>query len=637
MLKDTTINTNGVLNAIADPVLIIDKDFKTVFVNNAALELCGMGREEVIGRNCHEISHHCPVPCAPPEICPHRAVFATGKPSRVTHKHYCADGQEKTFSITASPIKDADGNVVQMLEVLRDVTEAENTANALQKSEALMKNILESIDEGFIIIDPDFKIISANKAYCKQVKCIIENVVGKHCYEVSHHRDKPCFEAGEECAPARTFKTGNPSLAIHTHYDSEDRPVYIETRSYPIKDQSGAATAVIETLINITEVRKLEEQLRHAQKMEAIGTLAGGIAHDFNNILSVITGHGSLMELHLKAGDPSLPHLKEMLAASERAARLTRGLLAFSRKQVMDLKAVNVNTIIADFRKMLERIIGEDIELRVTAAPEELIVHADTGQIEQVLMNLATNARDAMPHGGSLLIELGSMTMDDHFINANGFGGPGKYAVISVTDTGTGMDEATRMRIFEPYFTTKDLGSGTGLGLSIAFGIVKQHKGFLKCQSEAGKGTTFKIYLPVAAAAVDQGGAAAVTSPARGAETILVAEDDPVVRNLTRLVLHEFGYFVIEAVDGEDAVSKFKDNQDRIQLLLLDVIMPKKNGKEVYEEIKAINPDIRTLFVSGYAMDLMQDKGVPADSAFLQKPVSPRDLLIKIRDVLDRQ
>ena len=632
-----TIQTNEILDALADPVLIIDRDFKIVFVNNAALELCGVRREEVIAKKCHEISHHCPVPCVPPETCPHRMVFTTGKPSQVTHKHYCTEGKERIFSITASPIMDADGNIVQMIEVLRDITEAENTASALEKSETLMKNILESVDEGFIIIDPDFKIISANQAYCRQVKCKTENILGKHCYEVSHHSAEPCFHAGEECAPNRTFKTGAPSLAVHTHYDSENKPVYIETRSYPVKDQSGAVTAVIETLNNITEVRMLEEQLRHAQKMEAIGTLAGGIAHDFNNILSVITGYGSLVEMHLKAGDPSLPYLKEMLAASQRAARLTRGLLAFSRKQVMTLKAVNINDMLADFRKMLERIIGEDIELRVTAAPEVLIVKADTGQIEQVLMNLATNARDAMPHGGSLSIELGSMTMDDYFISTNGFGEPGKYAVLSIADTGTGMDEATRLRIFEPYFTTKELGRGTGLGLSIAFGIVKQHKGFLKCQSEPGKGTTFKIYLPVSAALAAQGKEIGMTSPERGMETILIAEDDPVVRNLTRLVLHEFGYSVIEAVDGEDAVSKFKDNQDRIKLLLLDVIMPKKNGKEVYEEIKVMRPDIKTIFVSGYAMDLMQDKGVPDGSAFLQKPVQMRDLLIKIRDVLDRQ
>lgn len=374
-----------ILENISDGVLIIDRDYKIVFMNSAALELCGMSREAVVGRNCHEISHNCPVPCVPPKICPHREVFATGKPSKVKHKHCCTEGKEKIFSISASPLTDADGHVFQMLEVLRDITEEENTTKALQKNEALLQNILESVGEGFIVVDKDFRIISANRAYCRQVKCKNENILGKHCYEVSHHLDKPCFQAGEECAPSRTFNTGKPSMAIHTHYDSEGKPVYVETRSYPIKDQSGTVSAVIETLNDITEVRKLEEQLRHAQKMEAIGTLAGGIAHDFNNILSVITGYGGLMEMHLKTNDSALPHLKEMLAASKRAAQLTSGLLAFSRKQVMNMRAVRINNIIVDFRKMLERIIGEDIELRVTAAPEELIINADTGQIEQVL------------------------------------------------------------------------------------------------------------------------------------------------------------------------------------------------------------------------------------------------------------
>ncbi len=651
MHRNELTSVEEVLNSIADPILISDRDYKIVFVNKAALALCGLHLDKVAGKTCHEVSHHCPTPCAFPEKCPHRKVFSTGEPSQVKHTHCYREGEERTFSITASPIKDGYGNVTNMIEVLRDITDDEKMAvllkttlsdleisgHALQKSEALMKSILDSVDEGFIIIDPDYRIISANKAYCKQVKCKTEDIIGKHCFEVSHHREGPCFIAGEECAPKRTYGTGAPSVAIHTHYDSEGNSVYIETRSYPIKNKSGAVTGVIETLNNITEVKRLEDQLRHSQKMEAIGTLAGGIAHDFNNLLSAIIGYGDLMQMKMREDDPFLPHLKEILKAGEKAASLTNGLLAFSRKQVMDMKAVNINDIITELRKILERIIGEDIEFSVIASPEDLIIRADTGQIEQVLMNLSSNARDAMPHGGLLTVEAGLIPAGNNFITTHGFGEPSQYAMITVKDTGTGMDEATRQRIFEPYFTTKEVGRGTGLGLSIAFGIVRQHKGFIDCLSEKGKGTTFNIYLPLAATEAEKNAVEASVSPTGGGETVLLAEDDATIRTLTKELLADFGYTVIEAADGEEAVSKFKANRDRIKLLLLDVIMPKKSGKAACEEIRRLSPDIKTLFISGYARDFMQNRGVLENGIeFMQKPVTPTVLLNKIRAILDK-
>jgi PAS domain S-box-containing protein len=639
------------LNSISDSILVIDKDFKIVFANEAVLNLCSVSGEDLIGRYCHEISHRYPTPCSLPEICPHQEVFATGKSISVKHTHYCHDGQAKIFSISASPIAASEGRIIQMIELLRDITEEENNANslrkalldleitdaALSKSEAFMRNILESIDEGFIIIDPEFRIVSANKAYCRQVKCSVESVTGKHCYEISHHLEKPCFWNGEECAPSRTFKTGAPSLAIHTHFDSAGKPLYIETRSYPIRDEAGNVTEVIETLNNITDMRRLEEQLRHAQKMEAIGTLAGGIAHDFNNLLSVIIGYGDLLQWHMNKEDPFFGHLKAILDAGNRAAQLTKGLLAFSRKQVMELKSVNICCIIANFKNMIERILGEDIELRIIPADKDMIIIADPGQIEQVLMNLATNARDAMPHGGVLAIQTKSITMDSSFINIHGFGEPGGYVLISASDTGTGMEDATRLRIFEPYFTTKELGKGTGLGLSIVFGIVRQHKGFLDCLSEPGQGTSFMLYLPIALSEEEKEDNRETAATSIGTETILLAEDDPTVRTLIRQILAESGYAVIESVDGEDAVNKFKDNRDRVQLLLLDVIMPKKSGKEAYEDIWSMMPDIRAIFLSGYARDLIQDRGVFDNGPeFIQKPVLPKELLRKIREVLDR-
>jgi nitrogen-specific signal transduction histidine kinase/CheY-like chemotaxis protein len=403
-----------------------------------------------------------------------------------------------------------------------------------------------------------------------------------------------------------------------------------------MKDASGNLYAVIQTISNITEKRNLEDQLRHIQKMEAIGTLAGGIAHDFNNLLNVILGYGGLMQMRIKPDDPLAQQLKEILAAGERATHLTKGLLTFSRKQVMEVKVVNLNEIIDGFKKMLARIIGEDIELRISKADEDLIIKADIVQIEQVLMNLAANARDAMQKGGILAIHTEAVQIDKEFIKAHGYGEPYKYALITVSDTGTGMDEKTCGRIFEPYFTTKELGRGTGLGLSIVYGIVKQHNGYINCYSEYGRGTTFRIYLPLVKETAEGIEAAETALPAGGDETILLAEDDPNVRKFLKDVLEGFGYIVIEAVDGEEAVKRFREYKDAIKLLLFDIIMPKKNGKDAYEDIKGIRHDIKALFLSGYARDIIQKFGIENGIEFISKPVSSVELLRKVREVLDK-
>ncbi|MBI5749612.1 MAG: PAS domain S-box protein [Nitrospinae bacterium] len=389
------------------------------------------------------------------------------------------------------------------------------------------------------------------------------------------------------------------------HYDfkgitKNKETIYVEV--YGSKTVYRGRPAVIGTLLGITERKKFEEQLRHAQKMEAIGQLVGGIAHDFNNMLNAIIGFGDLMQMNMKKDDLNRGHLKEILKAGERAAHLTQSLLAFSRKQIIDPKPQNLNEIIKGVEKFLMKIIGEDIELKVKGGEGgfgDLTVFADRGQIEQVLMNLATNARDAMPDGGDLIMETEVIQMDEEYIKNHGYGESGTYALLAVTDSGTGMDEATRQRIFEPFFTTKELGRGTGLGLAMVYGIVKQHNGYINVYSEPQKGTTFKIYLPlIKSEAAESVGITPDVYPKGGTETVLVAEDDRAVRKLTRSILERFGYKVIMVEDGEDAIEKFMENKEEIQLLLLDVIMPKKNGKEVYEEIKKINPGIKTLFLS---------------------------------------
>jgi len=532
------------------------------------------------------------------------------------------------------PARDEIGALARSFNLMTD--KLKETIEGLHQSDAFTKNILESIDEGFVVIDREYRIISANRAYCEQLKMPAADVIGRHCHEVSHHLSKPCFLEGVECASVKTFKTGMPYVASHTHYDSENNAVYLEEKSYPVIDAAGEVTSVIETLNNISEKRRLEEQLRHAQKMDAIGTLAGGIAHDFNNMLSVIIGYGELMQMRMKKDDPLLTQLMEMLAASNRAAQLTKGLLLFSRKEELKLKPIIIKELIGGFKKMLGRIIGEDIELRITISDEDLTVMADRGHIEQVLLNLASNARDAMPVGGVFSVATQVARIDRKFVTTHGYGEPGDYALISVTDTGIGMDERTRERIFEPYFTTKEVGRGTGLGLSIIFGIVRQHKGYIFCYSEPGQGTEFKIYLPLVK--LDGSAMEVIESvvPQGGSETLLIAEDDLAVRNMTKATLESFGYRVIEAMNGEDAVNKFREHQKSIQLLVFDLIMPVKNGRDAYEDIKAISPDIHVVFMSGYTADIIKDKGMLEDGLeFISKPASPNELLRKVREALD--
>jgi CheY-like chemotaxis protein len=368
-----------------------------------------------------------------------------------------------------------------------------------------------------------------------------------------------------------------------------------------------------------------------------VGQLSGGIAHDFNNILTAIIGYGNLLLMKMSKEDElGRSYVEQILSSSERAAHLTHSLLAFSRKQIIDLRPINLNDIIKRVEKLLVRVIGEDIEFKIRLAPD-LPILADSVHIEQVFMNLATNARDAMPDGGTLLIKASPVELREDFVRTHTFIKPGRYASISVTDTGIGMDETTKSRIFEPFFTTKEVGKGTGLGLSMVYGIIKQHKGYIMVSSEVRKGTTFTIYLPLITTPVEKQKPKEHTVIARGTETILIAEDDTAVRELTRNILEDFGYKVIEAVDGEEAVRKFIENKNVVKLLLFDIIMPKKNGKDAYVEIKKIRPDIKAIFVSGYTADIIHQKGILETGLdFIVKPIAPGDFLKKVRETLGK-
>jgi len=416
----------------------------------------------------------------------------------------------------------------------------------------------------------------------------------------------------------------------------------LSTKKIPILDETGQPRYLLGVSEDITEKitlrqkeQGLEAQLRQLHKMEAIGTL--GIAHDFNNILNVIVGYGYLSESKMDENDPQLRNLQQILAAADRGANLTKSLLNFSRKNLINPRPTDVSRIIRDVDKFLTMVIGEDVRLATVSAENALMVNADSGQIEQVLMNLATNARHAMPHGGTLSITSEAFTINPEFIKAHGFGEPGDYALISVTDTGTGMAPETAARIFEPFFTTKTMGKGTGLGLSIVYSLVNQHKGYIEVASEPGKGTTFRIYLPLTQGDQTLEEQMPVSLPRRGTETILLAEDDEAVRSLTEQVLTEFGYRIISAVDGQDAVQKYLANKDSIQMLLFDLIMPNRNGKEAYDEIRKVCPGVRILFMSGYTADIIDTKNLEDGAEIIEKPFSSNDLARKVRTLLDSE
>ncbi|RJQ40248.1 MAG: PAS domain S-box protein [Nitrospiraceae bacterium] len=628
-LRESEESFKAIFDSAMDGILIADvKTLKFLTGNNAICRMLGYSSEEISTLGVTDIH--------------------TEKDMPYVMEQFEKLARRELVTANDIPVKRKDGSIfyaeinsssltlkgrAYLIGIFRDITER-------KKSEELIRNILESVDEGFIIIDRDFRIISANRAFANEVKMPVEDVIGKHCYKVSHHLSNPCYEEGEDCAVKRVFETGEPHAVVHTHFDAKGNHIYIETKAYPLsRDESGKVMTVIEILVDITEKRKLEEQLRHMQKMEAIGQLAGGIAHDFNNILTAIVGYGHVALMKMAADDPQRLNIEHMLEAADKAARLTQNLLVLSRKQIIDKKPVDLNEIIRTVEKLLLRIIGENIKVETILHKGAVDVLADSGQIEQVLMNLATNARDAIQECGTFTIETEVVELDDEFAKIYGYGKPGIYALMTVTDSGAGMDEATRERIFEPFFTTKEFGKGTGLGLSIVYGIIKQHDGYINCYSEINRGTTFRIYLPVfkTEAVKEAKPAEAAGIPlSRGTETILLAEDEKSVRRLISDVLKESGYKVIEAVDGEEAVSKFMENKDRIDLLLLDVVMPKMSGREAYEIIKKVKPDIKLLMTSGYSADFISTKGIIEEGLnFLAKPMSPVNLLKKVRETLD--
>jgi PAS domain S-box-containing protein len=464
-----------------------------------------------------------------------------------------------------------------------------------------------------------------------------EEMVGvMHFYDLHPESGRETFKRTTFEAFERKEQFLNLESSILT---KDGRTMWVSSNGLPLLSDDGTLLGYRGSDTDITESSKLRQQLLQSQKMEAVGELAGGLAHDFNNMLSVINGYCCLMEMEMKPEERLTGFLNKIVEASNRAGKLTKSMLAFSRTQVINPENQNLNQIVSKIGSFVEKIIGEHIQFKIVIKEADLPVYVDGSQIEQILINLANNARDAMPHGGELKIVTTGITINPSFIVAHGFGKPGRYAVITVSDTGTGMDEATRAKIFEPFFTTKAVDKGTGLGLAMVYGITKQHKGFVDVSSEPGQGSSFTVYLPIvrthaaAPVAADSSGVEA----SAGTETILIAEDSADLREFMGRILKRLGYQIIMAVDGQDAVDKFKESADTIQLLIMDMIMPNKSGKAAYDEILQIKPDARALFSSGYSAKIIEQQGELGEYAeFIAKPVQPDALMKKVREMLDR-
>jgi len=503
----------------------------------------------------------------------------------------------------------------------------------LEEKLQLQAAALESAANAILITDREGKILWVNPAFTQVTGYAADEVLGENPRILKSGRHPPEFYE-------HVWKTILAGQVWHGEMVNQRKNgslVYEETTITPVRDAGGGISRFVAIKLDVTEKRNIEEQLRQAQKMEAIGLLAGGIAHDFNNLLGVIIGYSELLLEGTKPDDPRRKQLQAIAKAGGHAASLTRQLLAFSRKQVLEPVVLDLNAVVSDVTRMLRRLLGEHIKLVVVAGRSLGRVKADPSQIEQVVINLAVNARDAMPQGGQLTIETANVELDEDYRRRHPAAEPGRHVMLAVSDTGAGMDEETQGRIFEPFFTTKEMGKGTGLGLATVYGIVKQSGGYIWVYSEPGQGTTFKVYFPrVEEAAEEPAAVEGQVRSLRGTETILLVEDAEALRLFARESLLSCGYTVLDAGSGVEAREISARHKEPIHLLLTDVVLPRMSGRELAEHLAPHRPEMKVLFMSGYTDDAIVYHGVlKPGTSFLQKPFSAYKLRSKVREVLD--
>ncbi len=539
------------------------------------------------------------------------------------------------ISLSATPIWDESHKVKGIIGFMTDITERKRAEEALRTAEEKYRGIFENALEGIYQSAPDGRYISANPALARMfgfesARELIHarnDVIGQEYVTPQSHAD--FVRELENRGLVRSFE--------YQAYRRDGSVIWVSVSAHAVRNAQGRVTHFEGTVQDVTQRRELEQQLRQMQKIEAIGRLAGGVAHDFNNILMAISSYAELLYGKIPEKDSSRRYIDEISKATDRAASLTQGLLAFSRKQVISPKVLDLNALIAEQTEMLKRLIPENIELRFLPGNALERVKIDPGQVEQIVMNLVINARDATPDGGKILVETGNAELDQTDDGLQSSAPKGNYVVLAVSDNGCGMAPEIKSQIFEPFFTTKEQGKGTGLGLAIVFGIVKQSAGYIFVHSEPGHGTTFKIYLPCVEDAIQSNDTEECDASLIGDETILLVEDEEAVRESAAEYLKENGYNVLTAEEGSQALQIAEQHKQPIHLMLTDVIMPRMSGRELSEKIASIHPETKVVYMSGYSNNLLSNKQVlDSKHVLLQKPFRLAVLGKRIREALNR-
>jgi PAS domain S-box-containing protein len=612
-----------------DAIFVEDLKGTVLDVNLAASLLHGIPREQLIGRNAIE---HLVPPNRRNEARQQFEKLASGKISRIEGESLIAGGRVTPVELRANLVE-YKGNPALLLHV-RDVTERRVTQTALQSSETLLRSVWENSADGMRLTDENGVIVMVNNAFCKLAGLRQDELEGKP-FTVIYAASENGSEMLEKHRD--NFVAREAQDKVEYHYKLHNgREVILEVLDSFI-EVHGQPQLLLSLFRDITAQRRLEEQFRQAQKMEAIGQLAGGVAHDFNNILTVIQGHASLLaSSKLPESEEKSAH--QIVQAASRAAGLTRQLLTFSRRQLIQPKRLDMNEIVGNLTNMLGRLLGEDIALQLNYCQAPPIVEADAGMMEQILLNLAVNARDAMPKGGQLAIRISVQDVDAKYVVNRSDARKGSFVCISVTDTGAGIAPENMQRIFEPFFTTKEVGKGTGLGLATVYGIVKQHQGWIELESHVGRGTTFRIFIPCAGCATVPVEKATTSIIVKGGkESILLVEDERPVRELVARVLERYGYSVLQADNGTEALDIWSRSKSDIKLVLTDLVMPNNmNGRELAEKMWAEAPSLKVIFTSGYSADIVgKDFKLEPELNFLQKPYQPQTLALTVRRCLD--